>query len=157
MRHGDGNYVSFTNDKSAFMINGPWNTTPLNAIKKLKWAAAPVPVIGTVQATWAGTHQFVLPRQLKPNENKAHASRVFLNWISQQSLAWADAGMVPARKSVRESEEFKTKGAVNEFAKEVDYIRFVPPIPGVNDVMPEWNAAVSKAMLGKQGYCRCPC
>ena len=147
---GDGNYVSFTNDKSAFMINGPWNTTPLNALKKLKWGAAPVPVIGTEQATWAGTHQFVLPRQLKPNENKAIASRVFVNWISQQSLPWADAGMVPARKSVRESEEFKAKGAVNEFAKAVDYIRFVPPIPGVNDVMPEWNAAVSKAMLGKQ-------
>lgn len=147
---GDGNYVSFTNDKSAFMINGPWNTTPLNAIKKLKWAAAPVPTIGTEQATWAGSHQFVLPRQVKPNENKAIASRVFVNWISQQSLAWADAGMVPARKSVRESAEFKTLGAVNEFAKEVDYIKFVPPIPGVNDVMPEWTAAVSKAMLGKQ-------
>jgi len=146
----DGNYVSFTNDKSAFMINGPWNTTPLNALKKLQWGAAPVPKIGTVQATWAGSHQFVLPRQLHPDQNKAIASRVFVNWISQQSLGWADAGMVPARTSVRDSAEFKTKGAVNEFAKEINYIRFVPPIAGVNDVLPEWTIAVSDAMLGKK-------
>jgi multiple sugar transport system substrate-binding protein len=43
-----------------------------------------------------------------------------------------------------------------EFANEVDYIKFVPPIPGVNDVMPEWNAAVSKAMLGKQDVAAAP-
>ena len=146
----DGNFVSFTNDKSAFMINGPWNTTPLNAIKKLQWGAAPVPNIGGTEAVWAGSHQFVLPRQLKPDENKAIASRVFVNWISQQSLTWADAGMVPARNSVRENPEFKTKVEVNEFAKELDYIHFVPPIPGVNDVMPEYQAAVSSGMTGKK-------
>jgi multiple sugar transport system substrate-binding protein len=147
---GDANYVSFTNDKGAFMINGPWNTTPLTALKKLQWGAAPVPTIGPEQATWAGSHQFVLPRQIKPDENKQVASRVFVNWISQQSLGWSDAGMVPARNEVRDTAEFKAKGAVNEFAKELDYIRFVPPIAGVNDVLPEWTIAVSNGILGKK-------
>lgn len=146
----DGDFVSFTNDKAAFMINGPWNTTPLDAIKKLKWGAAPVPNIGGEQLTWAGSHQFVLPKQQKADENKQIAARVFVNWISQQSLTWATAGMVPARNSVREDPEFATMGPVTEFAKEVDYIRFVPPIPGVNDVMPEWVTATSEAMLGKK-------
>jgi multiple sugar transport system substrate-binding protein len=146
----DGDYVSFTNDKAAFMINGPWNTTPLNDLKKLKWGAAPVPNIGGTQATWAGSHQFVLPRQLNPDQNKEIASRVFINWISQQSLGWADAGMVPARKSVREQPEFQSKGAVLQFAKQLDYIHFVPPIPGVNDVLPEWTTATSDAMLGRK-------
>ena len=147
---GDGDFVSFTNDKAAFMINGPWNTTPLTAIKKLKWGAAPVPNIGGEQVTWAGSHQFVLPRQQNPDANKAIASRVFINWISQQSLTWATAGMVPARNSVREDPEFAKMGPVTEFAKQVDYIRFVPPIPGVNDVMPEWVTATSEVMLGKK-------
>jgi multiple sugar transport system substrate-binding protein len=146
----DGDFVSFTNDKAAFMINGPWNTTPLTAIKKLKWGAAPVPNIGGEQVTWAGSHQFVLPRQQNPDANKAIASRVFINWISQQSLTWATAGMVPARNSVREDPEFAKMGPVTEFAKQVDYIRFVPPIPGVNDVMPEWVTATSEVMLGKK-------
>jgi multiple sugar transport system substrate-binding protein len=146
----DGDFVSFTNDKAAFMINGPWNTTPLTASKKLKWGAAPVPNIGGEQVTWAGSHQFVLPRQQNPDANKAIASRVFINWISQQSLTWATAGMVPARNSVREDPEFAKMGPVTEFAKQVDYIRFVPPIPGVNDVMPEWVTATSEVMLGKK-------
>ena len=58
--------------------------------------------------------------------------------------------MVPALNSVRENPEFKTKVEVNEFAKQLDYIRFVPPIPGVNDVMPEYQAAVSSGMTGKK-------
>ena len=58
--------------------------------------------------------------------------------------------MVPALNSVRENPEFKTKVEVNEFAKELDYIHFVPPIPGVNDVMPEYQAAVSSGMTGKK-------
>jgi multiple sugar transport system substrate-binding protein len=58
--------------------------------------------------------------------------------------------MVPARNSVRESEEFKKLGAVTEFAKQVDYIHFVPPIPGVSDVDPVFQTACSNAMLGKQ-------
>ena len=146
----DGPSVAFQSDKAAFMINGPWMTTPLTENAKLKWKAAPVPNIGGTQATWAGSHQFVLPRQIDPDENKAIASRVFVNWISQQSLGWADAGMVPARNEVRESAEFKQKGAVTEFAKELDYIRFPPPIPGVTDQRVEWNTAVSKAMLDQQ-------
>ncbi len=143
-------FVAFSNDKTAFFFGGPWNTTPLAAIKKLKWAAAPFPLIGDTNAAWAGSHQFVLPRQINPDENKEIASRVFINWISQQSIGWADAGMVPARNSVRESEEFKKLGAVTEFAKQVDYIHFVPPIPGVSDVDPVFQTACSNAMLGKQ-------
>lgn len=146
----DGPSAAFQSDKAAFMINGPWMTTPLSENKKLRWKASPVPNIGGTQATWAGSHQFVLPRQIKPVENKQIASRVFLNWISQQSLNWADAGMVPARNSVRELPEFQEKGAVLEFAKQLDYVRFAPPVPGAADQRPEWNIAVSKAMLGKQ-------
>ena len=143
-------FVSFSNDKSAFFIGGPWNTTPLTAIKKLKYGASPVPNIGGQQKTWSGSHQFVLPRQTKPDQNKQVASRVFINWISQQSLNWADAGMVPARNEVRDAPEFAQKGLVTQFAEEIDYINFVPPIPGVADVAAEWTTATSNAMTGKQ-------
>ena len=146
----DAPSAAFQSDKAAFMINGPWMTTPLSENKKLKWKAAPVPQIGDQLATWAGSHQFVLPRQIQADENKQIAARVFLNWISQQSLGWADAGMVPARNSVRELPEFADKGAVTEFAKELEFIRFNPPIPGVRDQRPEWNIAVSNAMLDKK-------
>lgn len=147
---GDGDFVSISNNKSLFMFNGPWMVTPMKALKGVEWGAAPVPNIGGTQATWAGSHQLVLPRQVKPDENKTTASRVLLNWLSQQSLAWADAGMVPARKSVRESAEFAKKVEVAEFAKELDYAKFPPPLPGINDTLTEWTPAVQNAMLGKK-------
>jgi multiple sugar transport system substrate-binding protein len=146
----DGNYVSFNNDKAAFMINGPWMTTPLSDNKKLKWGAAPVPQIGDSLQTWSGAHHFVLPRQVQPDQNKATASRVFVNWMSQQSLTWATAGMVPARKSVREDPEFAKQGAVTQFAKELDFVNFVPAVPGIQDIDQVRNAAVQEAMLGKK-------
>ena len=145
-----GNDTSFQNDKSVFMLNGPWMTTPLSEKKGLKWRAAPVPQIGDSLQTWAGAHHFVLPRQVTPDQNKAQASRVFVNWMSQNSLEWATAGMVPARKSVREDPEFAKLGAVTEFAKELDFVNFVPAVPGIQDVDQIRNAAVSDAMLGKK-------
>ena len=146
----NGNDVSFQNDKAAFMMNGPWMTTPLGEKKGLKWGAAPVPQIGDSLQTWAGAHHFVLPRQINPDANKAQASRVFVNWMSQHSLNWATAGMVPARKSVRDDPQFADLGAVTEFAKELDYVNFVPAVPGVQDIDQIRNAAVSEAMLGKK-------
>lgn len=148
---GDGDQVSLNSDKGAFMINGPWMTTPLSENKKLKWGCAPIPNIGGEQFTWSGSHQFVLPVQRNPDENKAKAARFLVNWISQQSHAWAEgAAQVPARNSVRDTPEFAELPYVTEFAKQVDYIRFVPPIPGIGDVMEEWTPGVSNAMLGRK-------
>ena len=90
------------------------------------------------------------PRQVTPDQNKAQASRVFVNWMSQQSLAWATAGMVPARKSVREDPKFADMGAVTEFAKQLDYVNFATGVPGLQDTEQVRNAAVSEAMLGKK-------
>ena len=148
---GDGDVVSFQNDKSLFMFNGSWMVTPLNEVKKLKWDATVVPNIGGTPAVWAGSHQLVLPNNRGANdEDKAQASRVFLNWLSKNSLGWADAGQVPARNDVREDPGFADKGQVVEFAKQLDYIRFTPPVPGISDAFVDWAPAVSLAMLGKK-------
>ena len=148
----DGDFVSFTNDKAAFMINGPWNTTPLNAIKKLKWGAAPVPNIGGTQATWAGSHQFVLPRQHEPGREQGDRQpgvrQLDLPAVADLGRRRHGAGAQLASGRTRSS---RPKGAVTEFAKELDYIHFVPPIPGVNDVMPEYGQPPSaRRMLGKK-------
>jgi multiple sugar transport system substrate-binding protein len=70
--------------------------------------------------------------------------------MSQQSLTWATAGMVPARQSVRDDPEFAKQGAVTQFAKQIDYVNFVPAVPGIQDIDQVRNAAVSEAMLGKK-------
>jgi multiple sugar transport system substrate-binding protein len=147
---GDGDWVSFSNNKSAFMIVGPWMVTPCKQAKGLEWGCAPIPVLGSDQQTWAGSHVFTLPRQTSQDKNKADAARFFVNWMSQHSVGWAEAGMVPARKSVRESAEFAQYTEVKQFEKMIDWAHFPPNVPGMSDTDPEWSKGVSLAMTGKQ-------
>ncbi len=106
------------------------------------------PTSAASQAAWAGSHQFVLPTQKTPDENKSTASRVFLNWISQQSLEWAKAGQVPARNSVRESAEFKALKDQATLGAQINDLHFPPPVAGIGDAMLEWEKALNEAVLG---------
>ncbi|GAA2760103.1 ABC transporter substrate-binding protein [Actinopolymorpha rutila] len=146
----DGDWVSFSNNKAAFMIVGPWMVTPCKEAKGLDWGCAPIPVFGSQQQTWAGSHCFTLPRQANQDKNKATAARVFVNWMSKNSVGWAEAGMVPARKSVRESSEFAQYTDVKQFEKMIDWAHFPPNVPGAGDTDPEWSKAVSLAVTGKK-------
>ncbi len=147
----DAEYTAFQNDKNAFMWNGIWNINPLGEIKGLEWGAAPLPQIGTEKAAWSNSHNFVIMNKPGQDPNKIQASKVFINWISQRSIEWAKAGQVPARRSVRESQEFQSLKWQPEFAKEVPYIHFVPPVPGIADVeVASFDQAVNEAVLLKK-------
>jgi len=147
----DAEFVAFQNGKNAFMWNGIWQINTLKEVEGLEWGVAPLPQIGTEKAAWAGTHQFVIMNKQPLDENKVQASKVFINWISQKSAEWAKAGQVPARKSVRESQEFQSLQEQSQFAKQIDYVTFVPAVPGIADVQPTtFDVAVNEAVLLKQ-------
>ncbi len=77
----DADYIAFKNEKNSFHWDGIWQTQDL-AKTSLPWAVAPLPQIGEQKAAWAGSHNLVIMRQKRPNDDKLQASRVFLNWIS---------------------------------------------------------------------------
>lgn len=144
----DSSTISFQNDNNAFYWSGGWNITPFKEVENLRFGVAEPPQIGPELATWAASHNFVLPRKRNQNENKQEASRVFLNWILRHSAGWAEAGQVPARKSVRESEEFQNLEYVPVFAKTLPYANFSPVLPGYDAI--ENNAlgpALNDALL----------
>jgi multiple sugar transport system substrate-binding protein len=90
----------------------------------------------------------VITQQATTDENKVEASQVFINWISQQSIEWARAGQIPARNSVRESQEFEDLPEQSAIAQEVPYLQFVPPVPGIAEIQPEtFEQAVNEAVL----------
>jgi len=145
----DADYVALQNGKNAFNWNGIWQINALAGIKSLKWGAAPLPQIGTEKAAWSNSHQFVVPRQSSPDQNKETAARFFINYLSKQSLEWAKSGKIPARKSVLESAGFKQLGPEAEFAKEVDWIHFTPRVPGIPDALALVDQAVNAGVLMK--------
>ncbi len=144
----DADIIALQNGKTAFNWNGIWTINTLKEKASLKWGVAKLPNIGGTPAAWAGSHQFVLPTLKTPDANKSVAARVFLNWISQQSLEWAKAGQVPARNSVRESAGFTALKDQATLGGQIDDLHFLPPVAGIGDAMLEWEKALNEAVLG---------
>jgi multiple sugar transport system substrate-binding protein len=144
----DAENVAFQNGSNAFIWNGIWQINAYKEIEDLEWGVAPVPQIGSEKGVWSGSHNFVIMNKQPLDDNKVQASKVFINWISQKSIEWAKAGQVPARKSVRESQEFQSLEEQSQLAKQLDYVHFVPPVPGIADVQPTtFERAVNEAVL----------
>ena len=147
----DAELVAYQNDKNAFHWNGIWQINTFKEIDDLEWGVAPVPQIGSEKAVWANSHNFVIANKQPLDENKVQASKVFINWISQQSIEWAKAGQVPARKSVRESQAFQSLEEQSQLAQQVPYVHFVPSVPGIADVQTTtFEQAVNEAVLLKK-------
>lgn len=147
----DSEDPAFQNGKSAFNWDGVWNINVWKEVPDLEWGVAPLPQIGSQKAAWSGSHNFVIMNQPNADENKLQASKVFINWISEKSIDWAKAGQVPARKSVRESSEFKNLEEQSIVAEEIDYVHFVPAVPGIGDVQPTtFDQAVNESVLLKK-------
>ena len=145
----DSQYVAFKNQKLAVTWDGIWQINDLNAAK-IPYELAPVPVIGTTNAVWANSHNFYLTKQASQDPNRLQAAKVFIDWISKKSAEWAGAGMVPARKSVRETDAVK-QSKQGPIAAEIAQLKFLPPVPGLGDVQAQTlEIAVANAILGKQ-------
>jgi multiple sugar transport system substrate-binding protein len=111
---------------------------------------APIPAIGDEAAVWANSHHFFISTQATKDDNKFDAGRVFIDWMSKQSAEWAGAGMVPARKSVRESADVSSMTQA-PIADSIDTMHFLPPVPGLGDVQTQTlEIAVNEATLLKR-------
>jgi multiple sugar transport system substrate-binding protein len=147
----DAEYTAFQNGKNAFMWNGIWNILELNEVQGLEYGVAQLPQIGSQKGAWANSHNFVIMNKRGQDPNKVAAAKVFINWVSQRSDQWAKAGQVPARNSVRDSQEFKSLKWQPVFAKEVSYVQFTPPVPGIADVgTGSLDPAINEAVLLKK-------
>ena len=146
----DAEFTAFQNGDNAFMWNGIWNINPLNEVDGLDWGVSPLPQIGSEKAAWAGSHNFVIMNKRPLDNNKVQASKVFINWVSQQSIDYAKAGQIPARASVRESQAFQNLEEQSILAEQLPYVHFIPAVPGIADVQTTtFERAVNEAVLLK--------
>jgi multiple sugar transport system substrate-binding protein len=146
---GAGTAVSaFEAGDVAFVWNGVWFIAGLQEQDDFDWAVAPVPVAGDEPGVWASSHNFVLMNLPDMDDDTRMASYVFMNWVSAESLQWAEAGQIPARASVRESDEFQALEHQATVAEQLDYVVFQPSVPGIADVSAEMDQALEEAILG---------
>lgn len=143
----DADLIALQNGQAAYNWNGIWSINTLDLIPSLTWDVSRLPRIGSVDAAWAGSHNFVLTRQRGTTDAQLEAARTFISWVSEQSAAWAVGGQVPARRSARESAEFAALAPQVAVAEQVDDLRFIPSVPGIGDAVGELYTALNEAVL----------
>ncbi|MFH5824172.1 ABC transporter substrate-binding protein [Georgenia sp. AZ-5] len=146
----DSQYTAFKNGEGAYTWDGIWQINDLlTTAENIDWTLAPIPTIGTEPAVWANSHQLVLFRSRRPDENRLLASKEFLRYLVDNSAAWAAAGMIPARSEARETQEFRDSPQA-AIAEAIPAMRFLPPVPALGEVQVQTlETAVSNAVLGR--------
>jgi multiple sugar transport system substrate-binding protein len=112
----------FTAGRSAFMINGNWEVPTLVDLQKqsklpFEYGIAPFPKLFDNPDTWADSHQFAIPNNVKspPTPEKVAAALKFVAFVVKQ-LTWAGGGHIPAYLPLQESEEYKQLSPNNQYS-----------------------------------------
>jgi multiple sugar transport system substrate-binding protein len=144
----DADNVAFKNGQSAYIWQGAWGIGDYSSTEGLEWGLGPLPKIGDEPAAWSNSHQFVVMNTIP--EDKLEGAGKFIDFVTN-SPSWAEAGMVPARQSARDTEAFKKLPAVN-LSEEIPYVRFPRPVPGISDVRESTlDIAIQQGLSGRMG------
>jgi len=139
-------WIGFRQGKVGMAFEGIYMLADLEKQTDLEYGGAPIPIIGTNPATWAGSHNLCLRSEL--DRKRLLASWRFLKYLSDHSVDWAAGGQVPVRKSLRESEAFRELAVQREFARQIAYVRYMPRVPFIFEFNTEFDVAVEKALRG---------
>jgi multiple sugar transport system substrate-binding protein len=128
---GDPEVKLFQQQKAAMVFHGPWHISDMVKLPFVGFAQ--MPQIGSTYSVWGNSHQLAMTTE---DPAKQAAAGCWIGWLSQNSVQWAKAGQVPARKSARESGDLaQVAPAVAAFAKEIEAVEFLPPVPGLESAL----------------------
>ena len=139
-------WIGFRQGRIAIAFEGIYMLPELEKIETFDISGHPVPVIGDIQATWADSHILCLGQEL--DGKKLDAAWRFVKFISDNSLDWAVGGQVPVRKSLLNSDRFKSMKVQSAFARQLPYIRYMPRVPYIGEFCGELDIAAEKALRG---------
>lgn len=144
----DSQYTAFKDNRGAVTWDGIWQINDVGGTE-LDWELTPVPTVGPDPAVWASSHQLVLFKSRQPDDNRLQAGKEFIRYLAENSAAWAESGMIPARSSAREEPQFLDSTS-SSIADAVPTMRFLPAVPALGDVQAQTlELAVSDAVLGR--------
>jgi multiple sugar transport system substrate-binding protein len=147
----------FTSGKSAFMLNGVWEVPTMVDLKKkgtlgFEWGAVQVPKLMGAQTTWADSHAFALAKNNRMSPEKRKAVMTVIGWMEKNAISWADAGHIPAYKSVAESDEFKKMEPNATYSALAGTASYDPRSPIAGVASPAYDAAINVISPAIHGY-----
>lgn len=140
-------WIGFRQERVAMVFDGIYMLADLQRLGQIDYEGAPMPVIGDRPGTMADSHVLCIRRNLPERERKA--AEKFVAFLSANSLEWAGAGQVPARRSVRAMPEFKDLEVQYAFAQQIPYMMYPPRTPVLFELTLEIDLAVERVMRGR--------
>lgn len=121
----------FSTGDAAFHLNGVWEVPTfkdLAAADKLgfEWNAVESPQLLDKAATWADSHSLAIPAAKDPDPAMRKAVLTVIGWMEKNSLAWAEAGHIPAYKPTVESAEYQAMQPNATYAPVANHAVFDP-------------------------------
>ncbi len=130
----DSEISAFAQGKNAMVWSGIWQTSRYVEALGDKLGAGPIPkIFGS--GVWSGSHHLSVGNRPDMTAEEREGSYYFIDWFSKHSIEWAKSGQLPARKSVRESAEFKALPVQSAIAAQIDDAHFFPEIPAAADLL----------------------
>jgi ABC-type glycerol-3-phosphate transport system substrate-binding protein len=96
---GFDTWQGFAAGAVAVLPSGTWFRNFAAEQTDIEWAAWPQFQFGPGQGTWFGAHTWMLPVGLEGE--KLEAVQTLIQWVSDNQVAWAASGQVPARLSAQ--------------------------------------------------------
>lgn len=113
-KEGDDNYSLFTSNQIIFMPEGNWTANALNKTDypDLNWGETQdLSIDNQTKLSWMSSHQMVVYNQPKQKEDVTAAKEKvigdFMEFIRENSGAWANAGHIPASKDAASGAAFE--------------------------------------------------
>lgn len=140
-------WVGYRQGKVAMVFDGVYMLGDLKRLNSLDWVGGPIPQIGDRPGTMADSHVLCARRGLGSIQRAA--VQRFFQYLSDKSVAWADAGQVPARRSVRATPAFQAMPTQAAFATQIPSMVYPPRIPVLFEFTLEIDLAVEKVLRGR--------
>ena len=144
---GVAGWVGFRQQKVAMVFDGVYMLGDLKRLEGHPYIGAPMPQIGPMQGTLGDSHVLCVRKGL--DETKRNGALKFIRFISDHSITWANAGQIPARKDVRETDAFKKLQVQYAFSQQLDYVMYPPRTPLFAELNAQIVLAVESAIRGR--------
>lgn len=140
----DTEIAAFSNGTNGMVWSGLWHTTAYRDALGDALGAAPLPQIFG-GGTWAGSHHLAVTNA-EMSEDERQGAYYFIDWVTRNAQQWAESGQLPARQSVRESDEFQGLEIQSALAAQIEEARFFPAFPGAPDLLFGEGAAAAAVL-----------
>ncbi len=132
---------AFLNNEVAVLINGTWavefydREASNTEVRLTDYDVADFPTLFDQPATWADSHLWVVPADLKARNPDAYeAALQLLAWINEHNLDWARTGHLAIRTSVLESQAYATLPHRLDYKQTSRFTHDIPPFKSYNEI-----------------------